>query len=162
MAGGPSRGPRVARDTVGGDRGLSPGAQQAQGPGPGESNCPPRAGGLPLWRGDEPLGTPGHSGLDHMACEGSAQDMEASPCRAARCRRHEGRHSGGLSLPPPTPSRGAPGGTSSSARASRTWGSTGPGEQRTRAQAGPLCQDKQRARRQGPCLSLPWQRPALT
>lgn len=118
MAGGLSGDPRVARDTVGGDRGLSPGAQQAQGPGPGESNCPPRAGGLPLWRGDEPLGTPGHSGLDHMACEGSAQDMEASPCWVARCRRHEGHHSGGLSLPPqpldaglqevPPPLRGRP------------------------------------------------------
>ena len=125
---------------AGGDWGLSPGAQQAHGPGPRESNCPLQAGGLPHWRGDKPLGTPGHSGRDHTACEGSTWDTEASPCWAARRRGHEGRHSGGLSLPPPpTPSHGGPGGASSSARASRPRGSTGLAVSRGRGHRRGLC-----------------------
>lgn len=81
---------------------------------------------------------PGHSGHDHTACEGGARDTEASACRAAHRRRHEGRHSGGLSLPPHT-SRWAPGGASSSVRASRPRGSTGPAVSRGRGHRRGLC-----------------------
>ena len=81
---------------------------------------------------------PGHSGHDHMACEGSAWDTEASACQAARRRGHEGRHSGGLSSPPHT-SRWAPGGASSSVRASRPRGSTGPAVSRGRGHRRGLC-----------------------